>query len=131
VSIRILVVEDEPDSREFLSTLLKLEGYTVVTANDGLEGIEKVETDHPDIILSDICMPNMDGIDMVRTLRKSPKHKRIPIVMLSAFGSGNLTSAINAGANEAMRKPVHAELLLQYITKWIGETLRYKNGAME
>jgi CheY-like chemotaxis protein len=131
VSIRILVVEDEPDSREFLATLLKLEGYTVITAGDGLEGIEKVETDHPDIILSDICMPNMDGIDMVKALRKSSKYKRIPIVMLSAFGSGNLINAINAGANEAMRKPVHAELLLQYITKWIGETLRYKNGAME
>jgi CheY-like chemotaxis protein len=131
VSIRILVVEDEPDSREFLATLLKLEGYKVITASDGLEGIKKVEADHPDIILSDICMPNMDGIDMVKALRKSPEHKRIPIVMLSAFGSGNLTNAINAGANEAMRKPVHAELLLQYINKWIGETLRYKNGAME
>jgi two-component system chemotaxis response regulator CheY len=131
VSIRILVVEDDPDSREFLATLLKLEGYTVVTANDGLEGIERVETDHPDIIISDICMPNLDGLEMVKRLRQSPEYKRIPIVMLSAFGSGNLSSAINVGANEALRKPVHAELLLQYVTKWIGETLRYKNGAME
>jgi CheY-like chemotaxis protein len=111
VSIRILVVEDDPDSREFLATLLKLEGYTVVTANDGLEGIERVETDHPDIIISDICMPNLDGIEMVKRLRKSPEFKRIPVVMLSAFGSGNLISAINVGANEALRKPVHAELI--------------------
>lgn len=131
MSIRILVVEDDPDSREFLATLLKLEGYAVVTANDGLEGIEKVETNRPDIIISDICMPNLDGLDMVKRLRQSPEYKRIPIVMLSAFGSGNLSSAINVGANEALRKPVHAELLLQYITKWIGETMRYKTGALE
>jgi CheY-like chemotaxis protein len=131
VSIKILVVEDEPESREFLAILLKLEGYTVATANNGLEGLEKVEADCPDIIISDICMPHLDGLDMVKMLRKSPAYKTIPIVMLSAYGSGNLMSALNVGANEAMRKPVNAELLLQNVKKWIGETLRNKKSAAD
>jgi CheY-like chemotaxis protein len=131
VSIKILVVEDEPESREFLAILLKLEGYAVATANNGLEGIEKVEADRPDIIISDICMPYLDGLDMVKMLRKSPAYKTIPIVMLSAYGSGNLMSALNVGANEAMRKPVNAELLLQNVKKWIGESLRNKKSAAD
>jgi CheY-like chemotaxis protein len=131
VSIKILVVEDEPESREFLAILLKLEGYAVATANNGLEGLEKVEADCPDIIISDICMPYLDGLDMVKMLRKSPAYKTIPIVMLSAYGSGNLMSALNVGANEAMRKPVNAELLLQNVKKWIGETLRNKKSAAD
>jgi CheY-like chemotaxis protein len=131
VSIKILVVEDEPESRDFLAILLKLEGYAVATASNGLEGIEKVEADCPDIIISDICMPHLDGLDMVKMLRKSPAYKTIPIVMLSAYGSGNLMSALNVGANEAMRKPVNAELLLQNVKKWIGETLRNKKSAAD
>ena len=131
MSIKILVVEDEPESREFLAILLKLEGYAVSTANNGLEGLEKVEADCPDIIISDICMPHLDGLDMVKMLRKSPAYKTIPIVMLSAYGSGNLMSALNVGANEAMRKPVNAELLLQNVKKWIGETLRNKKSAAD
>ena len=125
--IKILIVEDEPDSRDFLATLLKLEGYQVITAQDGLEGIQKVQEDCPDLILSDICMPNLDGLDMVKTLRKSPEYRSIPIIMLSAYGSGNLINAINVGANEAMRKPVHADLLLKNMKEWLGEALAYKS----
>ncbi len=76
-------------------------------------------------------MPNLDGIDMVKTLRQSPEYKAIPIVMLSAYGSGNLSTAISVGANEAMRKPVDAKLLLQNIRMWISETLRYKKNAAQ
>ena len=124
--IKILIVEDDPDSRDFLETLLKLEGYQVITANDGMEGIEQVRADCPDLILSDICMPHLDGLDMVKLLRRSPEYRSIPIIMLSAYGSGNLINAINVGANEAMRKPVHAEVLLKNLKEWLGEALGYK-----
>jgi CheY-like chemotaxis protein len=124
VPIKILVVEDDADSRDFLVTLLRLEGYSVSIAGDGLEAIKQVETDRPDLILSDIAMPNLDGIDMVKQLRSSPDYKAIPIVMLSAFGSGNLINAINAGANQAMRKPINPDLLLKNVSEWLAETLR-------
>jgi two-component system, chemotaxis family, chemotaxis protein CheY len=124
---KILVVEDEPDSREFLVTLLKLEGYKITTANDGLEALHQVETDLPDLIVSDISMPNLDGIEMVKILRQSPAFRSLPIIVLSAYGSGNLINAINVGANQAMRKPVHAESLLKSINEWLGESLRFKH----
>lgn len=124
---KILVVEDEPDSRDFLVTLLKLEGYLVSTAGDGLEAISAVEKDRPDLIISDISMPNLDGIEMTKRLRQIPECRAIPIIVISAYGSGNLINAINVGANTAMRKPVHAESLLLNVKEWLGETLRLKN----
>jgi CheY-like chemotaxis protein len=117
--IKVLVVEDEKDSRDFLATFLKLSGYAVTTAKDGLEGIEKVEADCPDIIVSDICMPNLDGIDMVKTLRQSPEYRAVPVIMLTALSSDNLLKSVNAGANEAMRKPVNPDALLKNIKEWL------------
>jgi CheY-like chemotaxis protein len=117
--IKVLVVEDEKDSRDFLATFLKLSGYEVATANDGLEGIERVEADCPDIIVSDICMPNLDGIDMVKTLRQSPEYRAVPVIMLTALSSDNLLKSVNAGANEAMRKPVNPDALLKNIKEWL------------
>ncbi len=119
--IKILVVEDEKDARDFLAILLEMEGYVVSTATDGLEALKKIEIEPPDMIISDISMPNLDGVDLVKTLRSSPEFRDIPVLMLSAYGSGNLISAINAGANHAMRKPVNVESLLKNVREWTGE----------
>ncbi len=119
--IKVLVVEDDKDSRDFLATFLKISGYVVSTANDGLEALKKVESDCPDMIISDISMPNLDGIEMVKILRESPEFKAVPVLMLSAYGSGNLINAINAGANQAMRKPVNPDSLLKNVRDWVGE----------
>lgn len=124
--VKILIVEDEADSRDLLATLLKIEGYEVSTANDGLEAIKQIETDPPNLVLSDISMPNLDGVAMVKTLRSSPKYQTLPIVMLSAYGSENLVNAMNAGANEAMRKPIHCEQLLKNVKEWLGDALFYR-----
>jgi DNA-binding response OmpR family regulator len=117
--IKVLVVEDEKDSRDFLAMFLKIQGYAVVTANDGLEAIEKVEIDNPDIIVSDICMPNLDGIELVRNLRRSPKHQAIPVILMTALDSENLILGVNAGANEAMRKPINPDALVKNIKDWL------------
>jgi two-component system, chemotaxis family, chemotaxis protein CheY len=119
--IKILVVEDEMDSRDFLATFLKLSGYSVSTANDGLEALKKAKAEHPDIIISDICMPILDGIEMVKTLRNSSEFRAIPIIMMTALGSENLISGMNAGANEAMRKPINPDALLKHIKDWLAK----------
>jgi chemosensory pili system protein ChpA (sensor histidine kinase/response regulator) len=123
MAIRILIVEDEADSRDFLATLLELEGYLVSTAEDGAEALKQMETVRPDLILSDISMPNLDGVAMVKTLRSTPKNQSLPIIMMSAYGSEMLVNAIDAGANEAMRKPIHCELLLKNVKEWLGDAL--------
>ncbi|HYP26729.1 MAG TPA: response regulator [Blastocatellia bacterium] len=103
---KILIVEDNFDSREMLTTLLSSEGYTVITAEDGQDGLARLESDPPDLIITDIEMPNLDGIDLIKRLRQRPDWKQVPIVVVSAYGSGNLVQAMDAGANAAMRKPI-------------------------
>jgi CheY-like chemotaxis protein len=121
MAIKVLVVEDEKDSRDFLATFLKLEGYSVATANDGLQGIEKIEAECPDIIISDICMPRLDGIEMVRTPRSLPKYRTLPVILLTALDSENLLNGVKAGANEAMRKPVNTDALVKNMKEWLGK----------
>jgi CheY-like chemotaxis protein len=114
---KILIVEDNRDTRDLVALALRLEGYTVYTASDGNEGIELVRADCPDLILSDINMPNLDGIEMVKCLRAMPECNKVPVLIMSAYGSGNLTQAIEAGANQAMRKPLDIEILIKAINR--------------
>ena len=103
---KILLVEDNPDTCEYLSLLLKVRGYEVRTASDGVEALKVMDTFSPDLIVSDIMMPRLDGIQLVQTLRNSPKYAKIPIITISAYGSGNLDEALKVGANKALRKPL-------------------------
>ncbi|HEY7910400.1 MAG TPA: response regulator [Blastocatellia bacterium] len=114
---KILIVEDNPDFRDLLAIMLKDEGYTVYTADDGEEGVKLVDADCPDLIITDINMPHMDGIEMVRVLRQKPECNRVPIIVLSAYGSGNLKDAIKAGADEAVRKPLDYDWFVTAINR--------------
>ena len=112
---KILIVEDNTDSREMLVCLLKLEGYEIKSATDGKEAIELLEQERPDLIISDIQMPNLDGIEMIKQLRKRGKLSRVPILVMSAYRSGRVSEALKAGANAATRKPVQWDDLLMII----------------
>lgn len=115
MAVKILIVEDDPDQRGFLELLLRLEGYTIHTASDGEEGIKNAILEHPDLIISDISMPEVDGIELVRQLREMPECKNVPILVLSGEGSGDLRVALKAGANLALRKPLVPDRLIQTI----------------
>ena len=104
---KILLVEDNPDSCSYLTQLLRVKGYEVLTAGDGLEALREIQNYNPDIIVSDIMMPKADGIQLVKALRSTPKYRTLPVLVVSAYGSGNLKEALLAGANAAMRKPIN------------------------
>ncbi|HSE35871.1 MAG TPA: response regulator [Blastocatellia bacterium] len=108
----ILVVEDNPEAREMVSFILAAEGFSVVTAEDGEAALELVENKPPDLIITDIQMPNLDGIEMIKRLRGQFK---MPIVVMSAFGSGATQEAIDAGANRSAPKPMKVDFLLKLI----------------
>ncbi len=114
---KILIVEDNPDSRDLLAVMLKREGYTVYTADDGLEGLKLVAMDCPDIIITDITMPNVDGIEMVKILRHRPECNKLPIIVMSAYGSGTLRKAVAAGADEVVSKPLAFDAFLEAIER--------------
>lgn len=111
--IKILVVEDEPNLRVALQKTLEFEGYLVITANNGLEALEKFSSDQVDLIISDIMMPLLDGYDFIYQIRKV--NQAIPILLLTALETINdKEKAFNLGSDDYLVKPlVMKELLLR------------------
>ena len=120
---KILVVDDEPDVVRILSKSLVTNGFEVITANDGLECIAKVENEPPDLILLDNIMPNMDGQAVLEKLKASKETEEIPIIMVTALADEkDITSAQKSGAIEYVVKPFDYNVLL----KQIKQTLKSK-----
>lgn len=83
---KILVVEDEEAMRTALSDMIGFEGFTILGAKDGVEGLALARAEHPDLILLDILMPNMDGLEMLRELRADEWGRKVPVIVLSNVG---------------------------------------------
>ena len=108
--LRILVVDDEPNILATLAPLLRSRGYDVNTAMSGHAALESVERDNPDLIVLDLGLPDMDGVDVTRLVRDG---RSTPIVVLSARGAeGDKVRALDAGADDYVTKPFGAEELL-------------------
>jgi CheY-like chemotaxis protein len=116
---KILVVEDNSDSRDMLTLLLESEGFKVLSAEDGNAGIDIAQADCPDLIITDINMPNLDGIEMIKRLRVLPKCSSIPILVLTAYGDIDMAWALNAGASQFMNKPLEYGLLKTVVRQLI------------
>jgi len=112
MSKKILVVEDNLDSRELIHILLAKMGFTVVDALDGREGLYKAQAEHPDLIITDIGMPQLDGIGMIRELRAQSYFEELPILALTSYGRKQREEAIKAGANRVLKKPSAFESLV-------------------
>ncbi len=99
--IKLLLVDDEPDILEFLSYNFRKKGYLVSTAINGVEGINKAAKELPDLIISDILMPEMDGIEMCKEMRNNETLMHIPFIFLTALGDdNNLLFALSSGADQ-------------------------------
>ena len=112
---KILVVEDNADTLELMSALLQMEGYTVVTAENGQEGIDVAKAEQPHLIITDINMPLLSGTDMIRILRENSAFEGTPIIAVTAYGKDGAERARHAGANEVITKPVEYDLFRDYI----------------
>jgi CheY-like chemotaxis protein len=121
---KILVVDDSKDTREMMAKLLELEKFSVVTAQDGRAGLNVAEAERPDLIITDINMPNLDGIQMITLLRKHNAFKCVPILAITAYGTDIAMEAVNAGADRALTKPVEFDSLMD----WIRHLLTAPNG---
>jgi len=106
VNKRVLLAEDETDLRKMMKILLELHGYDVIEAADGYEAVEKAIEQEPDLILMDIAMPVMDGIDSTRTIRMHKELDGVPIVAVTAYGDFYSQRARNAGCNDVIQKPI-------------------------
>ena len=111
----ILIVDDQADNRDLLSELLGSEGYRTVEAAGGMEAMDAIANDAPDLILLDVSMPDMDGYAVASLLKADPKTSAIPIIMVTAHTwRGARVVGLNTGVEEYLTKPIDApELLLK------------------
>jgi DNA-binding response OmpR family regulator len=106
-------VEDHEMSRDMLCRRLQKRGFEVILAANGHQGIAMAKAEIPDLILMDICMPELDGISTIKCLKLDASTARIPIIALTALCSrAHVRRAIEAGCNQYETKPVHLERLL-------------------
>jgi two-component system, cell cycle response regulator DivK len=117
----ILVAEDNPDSRDALRALLEAYGFAVIEAEDGREAVKEAILRRPDLILMDIMMPIMDGLQATRTLRSTPEFRQVPIVALTALASAR-EMAIDAGCDDFLPKPIDVPVFLQTIRDWLARS---------
>ncbi len=113
---KILIVDDEPDIRELIEYNLKKEGYHVFTASNGQEGVSEAKRSHPDLIILDIMMPKMDGIEACRILRTMNEFKNTFMVFLTARSEEySEIAGFNVGADDYIAKPIKPRALVSRI----------------
>lgn len=113
---KILVVDDSPTERHVLVELLSKNGYKVITAESGEEGIEKAKTELPDLVLMDVVMPGLNGYQATRTLTRDEATKHIPIIVCTSKGQEtDKIWGLRQGALDYLVKPVNGEELLSKI----------------
>ncbi len=117
---KILIVEDNELSRDMLSRRLRRKGFEVLVATDGQEGIAMAQRELPDLVLMDLSLPDLDGWEATRRLKKDAKTQHIPVIALTAHAmSGDREKAIDAGCDEYDTKPIDLRRLLSKMVRFV------------
>ena len=121
MSKKILIVEDDGNIRELLRLYLERESYTVLEAENGVEGIKKWKSDKPDMLLLDVMMPVMDGLEATRQIRalQRPDAATVPILAMSANAfTDDVVRSLEAGMNDHLSKPLEFRKMMEIIAKY-------------
>lgn len=117
ISKKVLIIEDDPSFLRAVSHIIEKEGYSVITASNGMTGLRMAKEDKPDLLILDVMLPGLDGFEICSRLRNEPQTAKLPIIMLSAKGQEtDKTTGLKVGANEYLTKPVDRALLLEKVT---------------
>jgi len=111
---RVLIVEDAPFLRYAFGRLLRMHGFEVQEATDGRQALERIEEFHPQLVLTDLMMPVMDGVELIRTLHDDPATTHLPVVAITADATEQAErQARDAGAVDVIKKPIDLPTLLE------------------
>src|SRR5688572_23482007 len=117
---RILIIEDDPASRELAKYLLDAAGYITLGASDGGTGARLAIEDNPDLVLCDLHLPVMDGVDIVRQVKSDPRWRRVPVIALTASSMvGDREKTLAAGFDDYLSKPITPETFVQEIEAFL------------
>ena len=127
----VLVVDDEDLIRQIISIILKSEGYKVVEAVSGHDALNKMSDKQFGLVITDLLMPRMNGIEFIKQLRSESAHRTVPIIMLtSGFSDSKKKEAEIAGVNDWIAKPFIRQQLLQSVRKFMGNRDSFKNSEL-
>ncbi|MBA3958574.1 MAG: response regulator transcription factor [Parachlamydiaceae bacterium] len=113
---KILLIEDEEDIADLISLQAELSDYKIVVEFDGLNGLLAVEREHPDLVILDIMLPGLNGLDICRKIKSNPKTKDIPVIMISAKGEElDVVLGLELGADDYVSKPFSVKVLFSRI----------------
>lgn len=116
----ILVADDSPTIRKFVSISLKVKGYDTIQVSDGMEALEMLPSEQIDLVITDLNMPNVDGFELIKTIRSNVEYKEIPIIILSSLSSTDeIEKGITCGANSYLIKPFDAKRVLYEVSKFL------------
>ena len=117
VKLKVLVIEDNDLNMKLMRAIFQTTDYRVVTAEDGKTGLKKARENRPDLILMDVGLPDMSGLDAVRILKADPELKKVPIIAVTGYAMGeDEVNAYDAGCDDYVSKPINIQILLQKIT---------------
>lgn len=126
--MKVLVVDDEPAVRESLRRSLTFNGYNVVTAEDGIQALEVIEREHPEIVILDVMMPRMDGLEVCRTLRSQGDDRSI-LILTARDNVSDRVGGLDAGADDYLSKPFALEELLARVRSLVRRSSVESNNA--
>lgn len=119
--MKVLIVDDEPLNVDYIEQRLEDLNYEIITAADGQEALNKIKSDHPDLILLDLMMPVLDGFAVLSEVKADPSLRDTPVIIISAdHDSKSIVRGIKQGADDYLTKPVNAELLVKKVKDFLG-----------
>lgn len=125
-----MVVEDDQDIRELISYNLGKEGYTVVPVESGEQALKLIETANPDLIVLDIMLPSMDGIEVLRNLKQGSRHANIPVIMATAKSEdSDIITGLELGADDYIAKPFSPKVLIARVRSLLRRTQAKINNS--
>jgi two-component system alkaline phosphatase synthesis response regulator PhoP len=121
MALKILVCDDERHIVRLIQVNLERQGWEVVTAYDGKEGLEKIRSSHPDLVVLDVMMPYMDGFEVLKSLRREPEYQELPVIMLTAKAQDkDVFEGYHYGADMYLTKPFNPMELVTFVKRIIG-----------
>lgn len=119
--VKILVCDDERHIVRLIQVNLERQGYTVVTAYDGKEGLEKIKAEQPSLVVLDVMMPYMDGFEVLKSLRREPETENLPVIMLTAKAQDkDVFEGYHYGADMYLTKPFNPMELVTFVKRILG-----------
>ncbi len=116
----ILTVDDSMSVRKFIALALKSGGYRVISAVDGMDALEILPKEKVDLVITDLNMPNVDGFELVRTIRENPMYGSLPIIILSSLADAQyIERGMQAGANSYIVKPFNMKKIQYEVSKFL------------